>query len=140
MRPLDEPRASSFMIAAMLVWVARRAGIVPAASVDRPVRPTTKAMTIGSIVATSHSGVSRVARPALKKSMPTLATSRPTAAPARASTNVSPSSCATVRTRLAPSAVRTATSLLRAAERASSRLATLAQAISSTPNTAPSIV
>ncbi len=45
-----------------------------------------------------------------------------------------------VRARLAPSAVRMATSLLRDAVRASSRLATLAQAMSSTPNTAASIV
>ena len=88
MRPLDDPRASSFMTAATSVFEARRAGIVPAASVDSPVRPTTKAMTAGSIVATSHSGVSWVASPALKKSMPTLATTRPARRrPARAPTS-----------------------------------------------------
>ena len=140
MRPLDDPRASSFMMPATSLRVARRAGMMPAMSVDRHARAATKPITTGSRVATSQSGVSCVASPALKKSMPTLATTRPTAAPASASTSVSASSCMTVRRRLAPSAVRIAISLPRATVRASSRLATFAHAMRSTPNTAPSIV
>ena len=42
--------------------------------------------------------------------------------------------------REAPSAVRMPTSFVRCAARSSNRLATLAQAMSSTKNTAPSIV
>ena len=59
--------------------------------------------------------------------------------PATASTSVSASSCKMVRRRPAPSAVLIAISLVRRAVRASSRFATFAHAIRSTPNTAPSI-
>ena len=54
-----------------------------------------------------------------------------------ASSTLSTSSCRTIRHRLAPSATRTATSRDRSAARASSRLATLEQAISRTKATAP---
>ena len=50
------------------------------------------------------------------------------------------SSCIATRERLAPSAVDTATSRVRRLARASNRLATLAHAITSTNDTAPSIV
>ena len=140
MRTPDEPRASSFITSAMFVLDARSAGMVPAISVESAVSPTTNAMTTGSSVATNHSGISCVARLALKKSMPTFATTSPAAAPAAASTSASASSWVTVRLRLAPRAVRTAISLLRSTVRASSRLATFAHAISRTPKTAPSIV
>ena len=53
------------------------------------------------------------------------------------SSTLSTSSCRTMRQRVAPSETRTDISRARAAERASSRLATLAQAISSTNATAP---
>ena len=140
MRMLDEPRASSFITSATLAFDARRAGSVPAIRDDRTVSAITNAMTPGSSEATNHKGISWVARPALKKSMPTFAMTRPTPAPTMARTSVSASSCAMVRDRLAPSAVRIATSLLRDTVRASRRLATFAHAIRSTPNTAPSIV
>ena len=55
----------------------------------------------------------------------------------RRSTRLSASICRTSRTRLAPIAARTASSRLRAEARTSSRLATLAHAISSTNATAP---
>ena len=60
------------------------------------------------------------------------ASSSPAAAAHSASTTLSVSSWRTMRPRPAPSAVRTAISRARAAPRASSRLATLPQAISST--------
>ncbi len=69
---------------------------------------------------------------------PQYASSRPSTPPASASSRLSVSSWRTSRSRLAPSAVRTAISFERAAARASNRLATLAQAMSSTNPTAPS--
>jgi len=62
----------------------------------------------------------------------------PSPPPAAAITTLSVSNCRTRRIRLAPRAVRSAISLRRDAARASSRLATLAQAMSSTTPTAPS--
>ncbi len=57
--------------------------------------------------------------------------------PPAASTRLSVSACRTSRTRLAPNAIRTATSRRRTAAGTNSRLATLAQAIRSTNATAP---
>ena len=54
-----------------------------------------------------------------------------------ASSTLSTSSCRTMRQRVAPSDTRTEISRERFAERASSRLATFAQAMSSTKPTAP---
>ena len=62
----------------------------------------------------------------------------PSAPPIAASIRLSDSSCANSRPRLAPMAARTASSRWRALPCASIRLATLAQAISSTKPTAPS--
>jgi hypothetical protein len=76
----------------------------------------------------------------LNSVMPAWASPRPSPAPAIASRNASLMSCETTRQREAPSADRIATSLVRSAARARSRFATLAQATSSTPNTATSIV
>jgi hypothetical protein len=59
------------------------------------------------------------------------ANSNPIAAPAQVSTSASVASCRKTRRRLAPMASRIATSFLRAAERASKRLDTLAQAMPS---------
>ena len=69
---------------------------------------------------------------------PAYASSRPTAPPARLTSTLSVMSCWSRRSRVAPSAVRTAISFERVAARARSRLATLAQAMSSTNPTAPS--
>ena len=66
------------------------------------------------------------------------ASTHPAAAPAIASMTASVSVWRISLPRLAPSADRTASSRSRAAPRAENRLATLAQAISSTANTAPS--
>ena len=62
----------------------------------------------------------------------------PTAPPTSASTRLSVRSCRAISTRDAPSAVRTVTSRCRAVPRARSRLATLAQAMSSRKPTAAS--
>ena len=69
--------------------------------------------------------------------IPTTPATEPTAAPARESSTLSVSSCRTMRARPAPMATRMAISRRRPMARASSRLATLAQAISSTRLTAP---
>ena len=59
--------------------------------------------------------------------------------PMKPSTTLSSSSCRTMRQRVAPRAMRIAISRARCAERESSRLATFAQAMSSTKLTAPII-
>ena len=64
----------------------------------------------------------------------------PSSAPTAASTSTSASVCRTTWARRAPSAVRTATSRVRSAARASTRLATLTQAMTSTSSTAASIM
>ena len=69
---------------------------------------------------------------------PAPATRSPSRPPASASRVVSAKSCRTMRARLAPRAARTAISLRRPSVRASTRLATFAQAISRTHPTAPS--
>ncbi len=61
----------------------------------------------------------------------------PTTHPAMESARLSARNCANKRQREAPSEARTATSFWRVVARASSRFATLAQAISSTKPTAP---
>ncbi len=66
------------------------------------------------------------------------ATTSPATAPSAASSSDSVSSCPMSCQRLAPIDTRTAISLARAAARASSRLAMLAQAISSTNAVTPS--
>ncbi len=76
---------------------------------------------------------------ALKASMPTYASTTPAAPPIKAMSAASRRSCLTMRARPAPRAVRTATSLVRTVARARSKLATLKQAMSSTPNTATSM-
>ncbi len=62
----------------------------------------------------------------------------PSTPPTDASARLSIRNCVNICRREAPTEARTATSLCRAAPRASSRFATLAQAISSTKPTAPS--
>ena len=66
------------------------------------------------------------------------ATASPAVPPSRPSRRLSVRNCRTSRARPAPSADRTATSRVRDCARASSRFATLTQAISSTKVTAPS--
>jgi hypothetical protein len=64
------------------------------------------------------------------------ASGSPVTAPMSASATLSVASCRTIRSRVAPRAVRSATSRARAAPRASNRFATFAQAMSSTNATA----
>ena len=70
----------------------------------------------------------------------TYASASPATAPARPMTALSISSCRAMRDREAPSAARTLISAWRRVARASSRLATFAQAMSSTKLTAVSRV
>ena len=74
----------------------------------------------------------------MNKRSPNSGTRSPAAAPREAKTTLSARSCRTSRSRPAPSAARIVNSRWRRAARATSRLATLAQAISSTKLTAPS--
>ena len=69
---------------------------------------------------------------------PHFATASPRTPPANDRSTLSVINCWTICMRLAPSARRTANSRVRAAERASNRLATFAQAMSKTRPTAPS--
>ena len=68
---------------------------------------------------------------------PKTASPKPSAPLRLARRTLSTRSCRTIRQRVAPSDTRTPTSRARAAERASSRFATFAQAMSSTNATAP---
>ena len=75
----------------------------------------------------------RTSAPVLQK-----ASSRPAAPPASASSNPSTKSCRRMSARLAPSAMRIATSLRRVVPRASIMFATFSDAISSTTAATPS--
>jgi hypothetical protein len=74
---------------------------------------------------------------AIRASPSHTASSAPSAPPSRATTALSTSVCCTSRQRLAPTAARTLISRWRPVARASIRLATLAQAMSSTTPTMP---
>ena len=80
---------------------------------------------------------SAAALAALRSDTPHKATSNPAAPLTHARTTLSIRSCRKIRPRPAPSAKRSAISLRRPTPRASSRLATFAQAISRTSTTAP---
>ena len=140
MRKLDAPRESSFRISPMSARDACQAGSSPDATVARSAVPMAKSKTGGWSRMSNQNGgwVSATAR--LKALTPKYAAATPSAVPTAANTNASVRNCLTTAPREAPSAVRMPTSLVRCAARSSSRLATLAQAISSTKNTAPSIV
>ena len=87
---------------------------------------------------TSLARVVKRAVNATSRSRPAAASAKPRAPPKSASSVLSVSSWRTSRPRPAPSAARIASSRLRRSMRDSIRLATLAQAISSTQPTAPS--
>ena len=82
-------------------------------------------------------GTSSAGTPARSSRMPTQASAMPSGAETAPSSRLSVSSWRMMRPRPAPRAARTDISRARAVARASSRLATLAQAISSTKVTAP---
>ncbi len=116
------------------------AGRAPASNAVTKVAPRAKASTPGLISKTIQGGgVSGVITRA-KRSSENFVSTRPTRAPPKESRRVSLRSCRSTRVRAAPSALRMASSLPRAMVVASRRLATLAQAMSSTPNTATNIV
>ena len=99
--------------------------------------PNVNRMTVASTATASSRGIP-CGLSDTRNATPHTASSSPSAPPASERITHSVSSWRTSRPRPAPSAARTAISDSRAAARASSRLATLAQAMSSTKPTAPS--
>ncbi len=118
---------------------ARRATPAPGRTPGSPTSemPRAKASADASTVTSSRRGRSGGAS-ATSAATPTRATSAPAIPAATASTTLSVRSWRTRRARPAPTAARTTISRPRAEARASSRLATLAQAMSRTKPTAPS--
>ena len=95
------------------------------------------ATTVPSIENTIQYGLPMSAVLASNHRTPAYARPRPATPATNASSTLSTSSCRTMRHRVAPIETRTAISRERSAARASSRLATFAQAMSSTNATAP---
>ena len=137
---LVDPRPSSFSNGDTSVREARSAGTRPATSAASTVMAVTNRSTVRSMRTSIQNGGFVSAIPWLNIVVPAQAMSRPSAAPATASTITSPSVWRTTWKRLAPRAVRTATSLVRLAARASTRFATFTHAITSTISTAASII
>ncbi len=138
--PLPVRPALSLSVPAKSVPELWRAGISPK---SRPV-PTETARV--KLKTRQSSGTSEPFSPirgrfavltARSTRMPTVPSSKPSPPPTRASTTLSVRTWRAMRQREPPSAVRMATSRLRLVARTRSRLATLAQAISSTKPTAP---
>ena len=112
--------------------VANQAGAAPKSMPVVRARVNAKASTSGEgIVSIGRKVVPAKANASSSRAVPT-ATARPTMPPSTASSTLSSSACVTICRREAPSASRTAVWPRRATARASSRLATFAQAISST--------
>ncbi len=136
--PPDCPRPPSFIRSFRFVFDTCIAGASP------------KTMPVARQIAAKYPNTARSRSKTIQYGFPTPATAasnsrtptevspNPSRPPRQASMTLSMSSCRTIRPRLAPSAVRTAISRARYAERASSRLATFAHAMSSTKPTAPS--
>ena len=137
---LVEPRPSSLSSGATSAREARSAGTRPATSAAKTVMAVTKSSTVRSMRTSIQKGGFVSAMPRVNIVVPAQAMSSPRTAPIVASTSTSPSVWRTTWTRVAPSAVRTATSRVRSAARASTRLATLTQAMTSTISTATSIM
>lgn len=132
--------ASAFRTVEGGAAVACSAGAVPkpmaVAVAAAAVKPSTRAFGVRS----STTSVGPVDRRSIRNRPVNHASTRPRAAPSRASSVLSISHWRAIRNRPAPMASRTAISRCRADARASSRLATFAQAINSTNPTAPNIV
>ena len=145
-RPPDAtPLLPLFIAALTSVRRARNAGSTPTASPVAIVTPSENSSTCVSRPGVNAIGIAvDVTLPSA--STPKYATTTPARPPRRASIRFSVSACRTSRPPLAPSAARTAISCWRWPAiscwrwqlRASSRLATLTHAISSTSETAPS--
>ena len=135
-RPVIAPRPPSFRAPTSAPRVTWKAGILPN---RRPVSIATSpanAATVASTRTSPRRGMPSGCR-LTSASLPHQARSNPQMPPPSDSSTLSVSNCRISRPRPAPSAVRTASSLSRAAARASVRLATLMQAIKSTNPTAP---
>ncbi len=114
---------------------ARIAGTSPEANAATKPRPAAKAATIASTRKSIQNALRMAADSDRKNRRPAAATATPRIEAQPASSADSPRCCRSSRVRLAPSAVRIATSRARAAARARSRFATFAQATSSTRDT-----
>ena len=114
----------------------RSAGTRPKSRVATRPSPRARASTGPSSRTWSSRGMEAGLAPRIAR-MAAAAKASPAAHPARPSTRLSVRSWRTIRPRPAPSAARTAISRDRAAPRASSRFATLTQAISSTQSDRP---
>ena len=140
MRKLDAPRDSSFRSSLMSARDDCRAGIAPETSVVRTATAIVNSSTCGCSRMSMKNGTCVTVSARLNIAMPKYASPTPSSAATSDNTSASARNCLTTCDRDAPSAVRIPTSLVRCAARSSSRLATLAQAMSSTKKTAPSIV
>ncbi len=132
------PPPPSFITSLRSVFDTCSAGARPNSTpVARQMAPR-KTKTIGSIVNVIQYGLPMsVVTCASNHLMPRIASPSPSTPPIDESSTLSTSSCRMIRQRLAPSDTRTAISRDRRVARPSRRLATLAQAISSTKTTAP---
>ncbi len=139
MRRLVDPRPSSFSNGSTSPRDARSAGTRPATSAASTVTAVTKSRTVPSMRMSSQKGGDVSAMLRVKIRTPACAMATPSPAPVTASTNTSTSVLRITWPRDAPRAVRTATSRVRSAARASTRFATLTQAMTSTSSTAASI-
>ena len=131
------PRLPSFNVSLTSSRDAPKAGANPAIIPTASDRNRVNASTVASIDTVSKACVAKVERTSVTNpSIPQYANSRPTAPPAKPTIALSVMSCRISRSRPAPRAARTTSSLCLPAVRAKNRLATLAQAISRTNPTA----
>ncbi len=140
MRRLEVPSDSSLRISFTLAPDALRAGRIPASTAATSTSAIVNSSAAPSMRNAVQNGRSACASAPSIRRTPTQAITSPIAAPTAASANVSDRNCSTMRRRLAPSAERIAISLLRTETRASSRLATLTQAMTSTRKTVATMV
>ena len=135
--PPVPPRAPSLSTAFTSVFETCSAGTRPKMIPVARQTAAMKAKTVSSIVNSIQYGLPTLCVAASNHRTPATARPKPAMPAMSASMTLSTSNCRTTRHRLAPSATRTEISCVRCADRASKRLATFAQAISSTKATAP---
>ena len=132
------PRPACFRASLRSTFDACHAGLTPKRKLESSETPMTKMKTLQFTWISARRGRPTCMAVAwVSMRVPMTASSNPSAPPAKATTLLSSRSCRAILARVAPSAERTAISRCRAVARASIRLATLAQAISSTSETAP---
>ncbi len=114
------------------------AGLMPNRKLESNETPIAKAKTIQlTCISVRRGNPTCCAVACVSRRVPTDASNNPRVPPASAMTPLSSNNWRAIAMRVAPSAARIAISRCRAVARASSRLATLAQAINSTSETAP---